>query len=249
MSSKAPGNALDKDVVELQAQSEARKDFEAAIVSLMLTLSVDSLRLQRAALKTALVEAQTSQKTVDQQTSSSAQVVRSWAAKGRSDAAGPRTRAALGDTKARAKHDQESLYRLAAGATMFEVKDPDPHAVDGGRVLGIRIEVCIGSVFVRAFIVQVRLPGSHPVRQIPDAVLSTFASARSPSFTLTHLQAYYPSLYSACSTRDKVSPLATTEVPWSSQRAKHAPPPTRLTRPCSIGPSRTDCLPSSTGEY
>lgn len=42
------------------------------------------------------------------------------------------------------RHDQQCLYRMGAGATMFEVKDPDPHAVDGGRVLGVRIEVCVG---------------------------------------------------------------------------------------------------------
>lgn len=35
----------------------------------------------------------------------------------------------------------ESAYRLGAGITSFHVRDPDPNAVDGGRVLGIRIEV------------------------------------------------------------------------------------------------------------
>lgn len=42
------------------------------------------------------------------------------------------------------RHDQQCLYRMGAGATMFEVEDPDPYAVDGGRVLGVRIEVCVG---------------------------------------------------------------------------------------------------------
>jgi Cenp-O kinetochore centromere component len=40
------------------------------------------------------------------------------------------------------KLDAERLYRIGAGATMFEVKDPDPYAVDNGRVLGVRIEIC-----------------------------------------------------------------------------------------------------------
>lgn len=39
------------------------------------------------------------------------------------------------------RRNQENAYRLGAGITAFKLQDPDPHAVDGGRVLGIRIEV------------------------------------------------------------------------------------------------------------
>ncbi|KAF2104680.1 hypothetical protein NA57DRAFT_70888 [Rhizodiscina lignyota] len=39
------------------------------------------------------------------------------------------------------RRNVENAYRIGAGVTSFKVQDPDPHAVDGGRVLGIRIEV------------------------------------------------------------------------------------------------------------
>lgn len=42
------------------------------------------------------------------------------------------------------KHQRQSLenaYRLGAGITSFHVRDPDPNAVDSGRILGIKIEV------------------------------------------------------------------------------------------------------------
>lgn len=35
----------------------------------------------------------------------------------------------------------QNAYRISAGATMFETRDPDPNAVNGGRIIGIRIEL------------------------------------------------------------------------------------------------------------
>ncbi len=40
-----------------------------------------------------------------------------------------------------AKHNALQLHRMCAGVTTFRVRDPDPAAVDGGRVFGVRIEV------------------------------------------------------------------------------------------------------------
>ncbi len=57
--------------------------------------------------------------------------------------------AAFDRASAQAKHSEQCLYRLGAGATMFEVQDPDPHAVAGGRVLGVRIEVFVGGEWLR----------------------------------------------------------------------------------------------------
>lgn len=54
--------------------------------------------------------------------------------------------------EAQARHEQRCLYRLGAGATMFEVDDPDPNAVDNGRVLGVRIEVSVGGANSRTVI-------------------------------------------------------------------------------------------------
>ncbi|MCJ1480426.1 hypothetical protein MMC06_000581 [Schaereria dolodes] len=42
--------------------------------------------------------------------------------------------------RAQTLESNQNLYRMCAGATMFECKDPDPHAVDEGRIIGIRIE-------------------------------------------------------------------------------------------------------------
>ncbi|KAI9863015.1 MAG: hypothetical protein M1824_000701 [Vezdaea acicularis] len=39
------------------------------------------------------------------------------------------------------KHSVSNLHRLCAGCTTFLVHDPDPCAVDNGRVFGVRIEV------------------------------------------------------------------------------------------------------------
>ncbi|KAL1889289.1 hypothetical protein Cpir12675_005855 [Ceratocystis pirilliformis] len=38
-------------------------------------------------------------------------------------------------------YDQQSLYRICASITSFQVLDPDPHAVDHGKVFGLRFEV------------------------------------------------------------------------------------------------------------
>ncbi|KAI9668343.1 MAG: hypothetical protein M1829_005547 [Trizodia sp. TS-e1964] len=51
-------------------------------------------------------------------------------------------------TDAQARHIQECLYRLGAGATMFEVRNPDPNAVDGGKMFGVRIEVFVNGAFL-----------------------------------------------------------------------------------------------------
>lgn len=47
-----------------------------------------------------------------------------------------------------ARHNQTALHRICAGATAYRVRDPDPHAVDEGRVLGIQIEVFANRAFV-----------------------------------------------------------------------------------------------------
>ncbi|MCJ1437261.1 hypothetical protein MMC27_006647 [Xylographa pallens] len=39
------------------------------------------------------------------------------------------------------RQNVQDSYRMCAGATMFEGRDPDPNAVDEGRIVGVRIEV------------------------------------------------------------------------------------------------------------
>ncbi|MCJ1381971.1 hypothetical protein MMC17_005083 [Xylographa soralifera] len=43
--------------------------------------------------------------------------------------------------KEQQRQNVQNSYRMCAGATMFEARDPDPNAVDEGWIVGVRIEV------------------------------------------------------------------------------------------------------------
>ncbi|KAH6662193.1 Cenp-O kinetochore centromere component-domain-containing protein [Plectosphaerella plurivora] len=64
----------------------------------------------------------------------------------------------LARRNAQEAHDQLNLYRTVAGITSFKVRDPDPNAVDGGKVLGLRIEVMTKSRFLRPYYVMLNRP-------------------------------------------------------------------------------------------
>ncbi|KAI1820079.1 cenp-O kinetochore centromere component [Xylaria intraflava] len=55
-------------------------------------------------------------------------------------------------------HKQQCLYRACASVTTFKVKDPDPNAVDGGNVLGLRFEIMSKAKFVRPYYVMLTRP-------------------------------------------------------------------------------------------
>ncbi|KAI1379124.1 Cenp-O kinetochore centromere component-domain-containing protein [Hypoxylon crocopeplum] len=55
-------------------------------------------------------------------------------------------------------HKQQCLYRACASITTFKVRDPDPNAVDGGNVLGLRFEVMSKSRFLRPYYVMLNRP-------------------------------------------------------------------------------------------
>ncbi|KAI9675069.1 MAG: hypothetical protein M1817_001476 [Caeruleum heppii] len=55
-------------------------------------------------------------------------------------------------------YGREALYRLGAGATMFEVKDPDPFAVDEGKVVGVRIEAFVEDKFLPPYYILLNRP-------------------------------------------------------------------------------------------
>ena len=55
-------------------------------------------------------------------------------------------------------HHQQCLYRVCAGLTAFRARDPDPHAVDGGAILGLRIEVVSRAKFLRPYYVLLNRP-------------------------------------------------------------------------------------------
>ncbi|KKA29802.1 hypothetical protein TD95_003098 [Thielaviopsis punctulata] len=58
-------------------------------------------------------------------------------------------------------YDQQSLYRLCASITAFRVHDPDPYAVDSGKVFGLRFEVMVSARFQRPYYVLLNRPWPH----------------------------------------------------------------------------------------
>jgi central kinetochore subunit Mal2/MCM21 len=64
----------------------------------------------------------------------------------------------LARSKAQEAHNQQCLYRICASITTFKVRDPDPNAVDGGNVLGVRFEVMTKAQFLRPYYVMLNRP-------------------------------------------------------------------------------------------
>ncbi|KAI0204314.1 cenp-O kinetochore centromere component [Astrocystis sublimbata] len=62
-------------------------------------------------------------------------------------------------------HKQRCLYRACASITTFKVTDPDPNAVDGGHVLGLRFEIMTNARFARPYHVLLNRPYSAPNRR------------------------------------------------------------------------------------
>ncbi|KAG5983418.1 hypothetical protein E4U55_008188 [Claviceps digitariae] len=79
---------------------------------------------------------------------------------------------------------QQCIYRISAPVTSFKVRDPDPHAVDGGHVLGLRFEVMSRGQFLRPYYVMLNRPysGSKHLRvhrhTVPPAVPLAGLAAR-----------------------------------------------------------------------
>jgi central kinetochore subunit Mal2/MCM21 len=49
------------------------------------------------------------------------------------------------------KRNLENTYRACAGVTAYKVKDPDPHAINDGNILGVSIDVSLGGRFVETY--------------------------------------------------------------------------------------------------
>ena len=86
-----------------------------------------------------------------------------------------------------ARHNQTALHRICAGATAYRVRDPDPHAVDEGRVLGIQIEVFVNRAFVPPYHLLLHRPSpASPALKIhhhtipPCVPLAPLAAAHLP---------------------------------------------------------------------
>ncbi|KAF7551148.1 hypothetical protein G7046_g7797 [Stylonectria norvegica] len=55
-------------------------------------------------------------------------------------------------------HIQQCLHRICTSVTSFKVHDPDPNAVGGGHVLGLRFEIMSKSQFLRPYYVMLNRP-------------------------------------------------------------------------------------------
>ncbi|PSN58727.1 hypothetical protein BS50DRAFT_595214 [Corynespora cassiicola Philippines] len=64
-----------------------------------------------------------------------------------------RRRSALHLAHAQRARNTENAYRACAGLTAFKVQDPDPNAVDAGRVLGVRVNVPVPGGFAEMYYV------------------------------------------------------------------------------------------------
>ncbi|KAJ9160538.1 hypothetical protein NKR19_g3150 [Coniochaeta hoffmannii] len=72
-------------------------------------------------------------------------------------------------------HTQESLWRIGAGVTAFRARDPDPRAVDGGSVLGIRFEIMRSGRFLQPYVVLLNKPyASEGDPGADDSVAKTY---------------------------------------------------------------------------
>ncbi|PQE05490.1 cenp-o kinetochore centromere component protein [Rutstroemia sp. NJR-2017a BBW] len=62
------------------------------------------------------------------------------------------------NSAAQTAHNLENLYRACASITSFRIQDPDPNAVDGGHVLGLRIDVGNAGKFIRPYYIMLNKP-------------------------------------------------------------------------------------------
>jgi central kinetochore subunit Mal2/MCM21 len=87
------------------------------------------------------------------------------------------------------KRNLENIYRACAGVTAYKVKDPDPHALNDGNILGVSIDVALGGRFVETYHVLLgvqqkddkkilrihkhSIPPCMPLQQLSDKWLPT----------------------------------------------------------------------------
>ncbi|QDS67972.1 hypothetical protein FKW77_009085 [Venturia effusa] len=98
---------------------EAQLDSDIATIR----AEIASLRTQKALLSTTLLSSLKTQKRLQRAVPT------------------PQIESALAITATQTNTNTANLYNSLAGITAFRVQDPDPNAVDNGKVLGIRIDV------------------------------------------------------------------------------------------------------------
>ncbi|KAJ4373847.1 hypothetical protein N0V83_002586 [Neocucurbitaria cava] len=63
--------------------------------------------------------------------------------------------------KQQSKRNIENIYRACVGVTAYKVQDPDPHAINNGNILGVAIDVSIGSKFIETYHVLLNVKESE----------------------------------------------------------------------------------------
>lgn len=86
--------------------------------------------------------------------------------------------------KEQRKHVLSSLYRTTSSITSFAVQDPDPNAVNKGKLLGLRIEAFANKRFTRPYYVFLNQPNAENTslrihrHTIPPAIPLAFLAAK-----------------------------------------------------------------------
>ncbi|KAH7057226.1 Cenp-O kinetochore centromere component-domain-containing protein [Macrophomina phaseolina] len=106
---------------------------------------IESLERQRTVLSSTLLASQNT-------------LTRIQRANAKSNSANAPASAALIVAKKQQRHNLENLHRTCAGITAFRVKDPDPYAVDNGKILGVRIEVSVKGKFAAPYYLLLNRP-------------------------------------------------------------------------------------------
>lgn len=161
----AVGAQLDDEISSLQEQSKTLFPCPAA----PLILPVSALKSQRALQLSNILSSRHTRATLTRFIASQKPPV------SRSSTP-PDTDPLMAASTAQLAHKQENLYRACAGITTFRIQDPDPNAVDGGHVLGIRVDVSSTGKFIRPYYVMLNKPwaGSELLRvhrhTVPPAI-------------------------------------------------------------------------------
>ncbi|KAI4692643.1 hypothetical protein J4E81_007059 [Alternaria sp. BMP 2799] len=80
------------------------------------------------------------------------------------------------------KRNLENIYRACAGVTAYKVKDPDPHALNDGNILGVSIDVALGGRFVETYHVLLSVKQKHDKR-----IMNVHKHTVPPCIPLQHL--------------------------------------------------------------
>lgn len=120
---------LDADIAHIRSQSMPSivRSIPNSLAIILTPVPVQQLSRRRSVLTAALLSRPSTQNLLNRANSS--------------DAPSPHTATLSKLIQSQKQRNEQNTYRLATGATLFESHDPDPHAPDSGRVIGVRIEV------------------------------------------------------------------------------------------------------------